>query len=314
MAQPAWRRRLRAISRGVAPPAPEVAAAGGLLPGLLAGAAIGGLLGARAAGWRGSKRQRPPDDGSMTAAEAEEEAALLTGLSAASLTVPATASPQEAAAVLEEFGAVIIDRLLPEDTMDTVAAQLEDCQRAEAELRGTELEAVYGRRMGAEILVGAPAVRPLLTQPLVTAAIMELLGRHSKRLALKLLEVIYLPPGGQQQALHREDGLWPSTHTEHDWVCDIMWAVTSFSKENGGTLLIPKCKAAIAFLEGVRKRPCSNHARSHHQLIAGGGSARRSGQRSRSSARWQRVRCCSGPARLCTPAAATRPMPCANPC
>ena len=242
MVQPAWSRRLRAVGRGVASPTPEAAAAAGLLPGLLAGAAIGGLLGARAAGWRGaSARQRPPDDGSMTAAEAEEEAALK-DLSAASLTVPATAPPQEVAAVLEEFGAVIIDKLLPEDTMDTVAAQLEDCQRAEAELRGTELEAVYGRRMGAEILVGAPAVRPLLTQPLVTAAIMELLGRHSKRLALKLLEVIYLPPGGEQQALHREDGLWPSTHTEHDWVCDIMWAVTSFSKANGGTLLIPKCK------------------------------------------------------------------------
>ena len=241
MVQPAWSRRLRAVGRGVAGPTPEAAAAAGLLPGLLAGAAIGGLLGARAAGWRGPKPQRPPDDGSMTAAEVKQEAGLK-GLSAASLTVPATAPPQEVAAVLEEFGAVIIDRLLPEDTMDTVAAQLEDCQRAEAELRGTELEAVYGRRMGAEILVGAPAVRPLLTQPLVTAAIMELLGRHSKRLALKLLEVIYLPPGGEQQALHREDGLWPSTHTEHDWVCDIMWAVTSFSKENGGTLLIPKCK------------------------------------------------------------------------
>jgi hypothetical protein len=63
--------------------------------------------------------------------------------------------------------------------------------------------------MGAEVLVGAPATRQLLTNELVTSSVKELLGRHSKRLALKLLEVVYLPPGGKEQVLHREDGLWP---------------------------------------------------------------------------------------------------------
>ena len=38
--------------------------------------------------------------------------------------------------------------------------------------------------------MGAPATRPLLTNSLVTSSVNELLGRHSKRIALKLLEVV----------------------------------------------------------------------------------------------------------------------------
>ena len=44
--------------------------------------------------------------------------------------------------------------------------------------------------MGAEVLVCAPATRQLLTNSLVTSSVNELLGRHSKRIALKLLEVV----------------------------------------------------------------------------------------------------------------------------
>ena len=76
----------------------------------------------------------------MTPAEraAEQQLAALT---AADLTVPAVASPAEVAAVLEEFGAVIISRAVPEADMDVVDEQLEGCVRTEQELRGVERQA-----------------------------------------------------------------------------------------------------------------------------------------------------------------------------
>ena len=106
--------------------------------------------------------------------------------------------------------------------MNAVDEELEKCIRIEQELRGVERQAVLDRRMGAEILVGAPTTRQLLTNSLVTSSVHQLLGRHSKRLALKVLEVVYLEPGSEEQVLHREDGLWPSNHQPFDWVVDCM--------------------------------------------------------------------------------------------
>ena len=223
-------------------------AAGKELLLLLAGAALGvGAAEARRRrtsddpdeGAGGSVRRRELGSPEMTRAEQRAEGALV-GLMAADLTVAATAPPAEVARVLEDYGAVIIERLLPESTMDRVDEQLERCIQTERSLRGVDRQDVLSRRMGAEVLVGAPATRQLLTNPLVTSSVTEILGRHSKRLALKLLEVVYLQPGGAEQVMHREDGLWPSTHEPFDWVVDCMWAISDFTEANGGTLVIPR--------------------------------------------------------------------------
>ena len=102
--------------------------------------------------------------------------------------------------MLEDFGVVIIERLLPPDAVAELGGQLDAALLSEQRRTGAEdLAPAYGRRLGAETIVAAPTVRALLTHPLVTGAAGELLGRHSKRLCLKLLELVYLPPGGRPQ-------------------------------------------------------------------------------------------------------------------
>jgi hypothetical protein len=128
----------------------------------------------------------------------QAEAEKLAQLTAADITVPASADVTDAAAVLEEYGAVIVDRLLSGEQMAVVDAEITRCQQVEARRAGgggddddgEDLSAVYQRRLGAELLVAAPAVRQLLTQPMVTGIARELLGRHSKRQQLKLLEAV----------------------------------------------------------------------------------------------------------------------------
>jgi ectoine hydroxylase-related dioxygenase (phytanoyl-CoA dioxygenase family) len=44
----------------------------------------------------------------------------------------------------------------------------------------------------------------------------------------------------RQQALHREDGLWPSSHQPFDWAVDCLWGLTDFTVENGATLVVPR--------------------------------------------------------------------------
>ena len=106
-------RRLSAHLERSAAPAPT-GAASALLP-LLAGAALGavGSEVARRRWFPESGRARPPLGSSeMTPAERRAERQLA-GLTAADLTVRATATPEEVAALLEEFGAVIIERAVP---------------------------------------------------------------------------------------------------------------------------------------------------------------------------------------------------------
>ena len=109
--------RLRRLSTHLersAAPAPTSGAARALLP-LLAGAALG-AVGSEVARRRWvpeSGRARPPLGSSeMTPVERRAERQLA-GLTADDLTVPATATPEEVAALLEEFGAVIIERAVP---------------------------------------------------------------------------------------------------------------------------------------------------------------------------------------------------------
>ena len=206
------------------------AGASALLP-LLAGTALG-ALGAEVARrrWPGEGvRSRPPLGRSGMTPQERRAERKLARLTAADLTVHAASTSEEVAAVLEEFGAVIIERAVPEATMDVVDEQLEACIRMEQQLRGVERQAVLNRRMGAEVLISAPATQQLLTNALVTSSVHQLLHRHSKRMALKVLEVVYLAPGSDPQVLHREDGLWPSNHQPFDWVVDCMWAVSDFT-------------------------------------------------------------------------------------
>ena len=145
--------RLRAICGHLQPStAPAAAGSGRYVLPLLAGAAlgvVGGEIARRA--WcpssSSSAARLPPLGGpEMTAAERDAEAQL-SGLTAADLTVTATASPAQVAAVLEEFGAVIIERAVPENEMEMVNEQLEGCICTEQELRRVERQAVRTRTL-----------------------------------------------------------------------------------------------------------------------------------------------------------------------
>lgn len=105
----------------------------------------------------------------------------------------------------------------------------------------------YGARTargGPHQLGASAALQRLAVHPLVLGAAQEVLGRHCKRLCLKLAQTIAVEPGQVGQALHREDSLWPiqDVHAgchDMDTSIDALWALTPFTKDNGATRLIP---------------------------------------------------------------------------
>eukprot|EP00933_Yihiella_yeosuensis_P009059 TRINITY_DN114847_c0_g1_i1.p1 TRINITY_DN114847_c0_g1~~TRINITY_DN114847_c0_g1_i1.p1 ORF type:complete len:421 (+),score=57.66 TRINITY_DN114847_c0_g1_i1:115-1377(+) len=145
------------------------------------------------------------------------------------LAVTASASAEEIAAKLEKYGACVVERLAPAELIDSIDAQL-----TAANAWSTQYA-----RMGMDCLVKAPLVAKLLEHDLVLAAVRKLLGVNCREIALKLLEVFQVQPGGREQLLHREDGLHPWNHQPHHWMVDMIWAFEDFTAENGATRLIP---------------------------------------------------------------------------
>ena len=176
------------------------------------------------------------------------------GVAIEDLAVGPTASVEAIVQRLDRYGACVIRSLASDALMDRVD---EECTSAgawdAADLRATGSNQTTNR-MGIEVLMKAPSVADLLTHPLVLAAVNTLLCRSSKRVALKELEVFELQPGQGAEAprWHREDQNWPWHHQPWPWAVDVLWAVTPFTLENGGTVSAAAPFASSA--EAQRKR------------------------------------------------------------
>ena len=102
---------------------------------------------------------------------------------------------------LEEFGAGIIKQAAPESLI------------AQTELELTQVGAFGSegqkKPMAFSCMLHSPGLCELMTNVHLLGASRGLLGRHCKRITLKELFAVEIPPGRQRQQFHREDQFWP---------------------------------------------------------------------------------------------------------
>ena len=144
----------------------------------------------------------------------------------------------EALAILEEDGAVIYERLLDEATMAKVEAEL-----------GPYLGRAYNgegffwgfrtKRVGALVAKSRTFAEAIAPNPQVLAVMDLLLGPRCERYQLHVTQAVHIGPGEKGQILHRDDALLPFTHPGPQALCNTMWALCDFTKENGATNVIP---------------------------------------------------------------------------
>lgn len=155
------------------------------------------------------------------------------------------ASAEEIVRRLDEHGCCVVERLISQDQVARLVAQLEAAGAA-ADLPtpftgegGDGLDTHDVTRLGAASVVHAPLMRSLCEHPLIVSACEAVLTRHCKAITLKIVAPIWL--GTQRrQLLHHEDGLWPAgPHAGHEFCVDCIWALDDFSESNGSTLVVP---------------------------------------------------------------------------
>ena len=150
-----------------------------------------------------------------------------------------TAAADDVVAVLAEDGCVVVERLVPPETMDEIHAEL--APHLDATAAGPdEFSGLNTRRTGS-LIARSPGFHPIASHPLVLGTLDQVLGEHATNYQLHLTQVIDIGPGEPAQLLHRDQWAFDffPFPTGYEVQCNTIWAMTDFTEANGATRVIP---------------------------------------------------------------------------
>ncbi len=146
--------------------------------------------------------------------------------------------PGQLVEVLDRDAALILDHALSGAQIDAILSELEPF------IAGTrpfddDFVGRHTTRTGG-LVARSKTAREAVVHPGVLAVADVFLGRASSNYQINLTQIMRLLPGQPAQALHRDRSLW-SRHlpASVEPMLNGMWALTTFSDENGATRVIP---------------------------------------------------------------------------
>lgn len=139
------------------------------------------------------------------------------------------------AAMLDDDGWCVLGRALDPALLTRIERDLEPRFAATPLCQGT----FYGertRRFGS-LLARSPGVEQLVMHPLVIEIVEHMLLPWCERIALNLTQAIEIHPGALPQLPHRDQDMWQGPKGSLEYLVNVMWPLTTFTRENGGTRL-----------------------------------------------------------------------------
>jgi ectoine hydroxylase-related dioxygenase (phytanoyl-CoA dioxygenase family) len=99
----------------------------------------------------------------------------------------------------------------------------------------------YGRRSKrfGSLLIRSPRAAAFVQHPVALGLAEHALGCHCDRIALNLTQAVEIDEGALAQFPHRDEDMWPGPKGEIEYLINVMWPLTPFKAENGGTRLWP---------------------------------------------------------------------------
>jgi ectoine hydroxylase-related dioxygenase (phytanoyl-CoA dioxygenase family) len=141
------------------------------------------------------------------------------------------------ASALRDDGYCVVPGLLParqvEALDEELSARFARTPFAQGPFSGPRTKRFHGLLKRSE---GAAA---LVAHPLVLAIAEEILLPYCESLQLNLTQAIELHPGAGAQVPHRDQDMWAGEKGRTEYLLNIMWPLTPFTAENGGTVVWP---------------------------------------------------------------------------
>jgi hypothetical protein len=142
----------------------------------------------------------------------------------------------ELAEALHGEGYVIVEGAAPELTDRAFTDLISDIEAAP---RGhTPFLGAGTTRLGG-LLRRSTAVQQLAIHPLVMALADCALQPYCARYQLNFSGIMHLLPGAGPQGLHRDGDLYPFRFPSPPTLMPTMWALSDFTEDNGGTVIVP---------------------------------------------------------------------------
>ena len=115
----------------------------------------------------------------------------------------------------------------------------------------------YGERTKrfGRLLIRSPHMASLVMNPAVLALAEAALGPWCDRLQLNLAQAIELHPGALPQFPHRDQDMWAGEIGRMEYLVNVMWPLTPFTRENGATMIWPGSHGAQALAPETKCDP-----------------------------------------------------------
>jgi ectoine hydroxylase-related dioxygenase (phytanoyl-CoA dioxygenase family) len=134
-------------------------------------------------------------------------------------------------------GFCILPDLLPAGDIEALDASLAPHFAATPVCEG-KFYGEHTRRFG-RVLARSALAAPLVTHPLVLTVVEQVLGPWADRIQLNLSQAIAIDPGELAQMPHRDQDMWGGPKGEVEYLVNVMWALTPFTRANGATRIWP---------------------------------------------------------------------------
>ena len=150
-----------------------------------------------------------------------------------------TCSAAELAHAITTAGCAIVERLVPEATVDQLLSEMRPHIDATPH-GGDDFSGRRTTRTGA-LLARSRASQEFIANPLVLGAVDGVLGPHGTNYQLHLTQIIAIGPDSTAQPLHRDQWCFDffPFPAEMDVEVSTIWALDDFTEENGATRIIP---------------------------------------------------------------------------
>lgn len=140
-------------------------------------------------------------------------------------------------ALLLEHGYCVIPGAMTQDAVAALSDDLADAfactPRSTGPFYGRESKRFHG------LLRRSPKTAAFVAHPVVLRVAETVLGAHCDRIQLNLTQAIELLPGMDMQPPHRDEEMWPLRQAGVEYLINVMWPFTPYTRQNGATIVWP---------------------------------------------------------------------------
>jgi ectoine hydroxylase-related dioxygenase (phytanoyl-CoA dioxygenase family) len=139
--------------------------------------------------------------------------------------------------MLHDQGFVVLRDIIPVETIRSVEAELDERFHRTPFCKG----AFYGERTKrfGKLLTRSPLSRALVMHQAVLELARATLLPFADTISLNLTQAVEIHPGAPLQAPHRDENMWGGAKGEMEYLINVIWPLSPFTKENGATVIYP---------------------------------------------------------------------------